>query len=918
MQITPNRRLAIYLQKNQPKNHKSSIFPLQAWVEVLWGHLKSASENENIADNNNNPKNENNLIPEKNINFPELLTPYEEELIWEKVISNSDSGQSLLRVRPIASLAKDASDLIRQWNITSFSQFSDTEESEIFLEWWTEYNKIVSEQGWIGSTAMLDYVARNVSRLPNKPIVLPRAIDCIGFSEWTPQQTKFFDSLKNQGVLLSTKDLEIVPLSVTKASFPTAEEELHQAVLMIQHWLQQNPSAQIGLVVLDLEHRREEIETKLHSMLHSILPVNINVAAPIPLAKHPIISAALLGLSLTGYKIPLETISRFLRSPFFIGGIEEQDYRAALDVALHNLKQSHYSLEEIVMILKSTFEVGSAVSALNTADTTVIGDAFGTVAIAETMGTLSSVALQNLIALKSSIRGKKTTTEWIETIKLILTNLGWGLGRPLNSDETLVQAEWEPLLHIYERLGKILGNHTFQQAIYHVETLAQKKAYTPPAKNAQVHALGLLEAVGMPFDYLWCLGFSEKVWPKSPAPNPFIPLPLQCALNLPRSHAARELQVAKQFTNALCHGAKNAVIFSYPTTIEDRHLRGSPLLKHLPEQIFNPCDFEEKFFLNENENENENENCNAKAEILQTKIPPKKKLKGSIRALTLQAQCPFKAFAELRLKATPLVKPPRSLTKSERGEMVHEVLYLFWRDLKTQDNLLVLSETEIQDKLTYNINTVVSRWEKRFPKRLTPRYMLLERQRLLDLLLRFITLEKLREPFEVVALESKTQCRMGPLDFTLRIDRVDKLANGEELVIDYKTGQTQISQWLENPPAEPQLPLYCVTRSPSPIGIAFGVLRSNDLKYQGLSREEVSISGIKPFSNKSQTEKTPETWEALCHTWQQGLETLSTDFAEGVACVKPAEGDKTCRLCNLQPLCRISEGVKSLNFKDEI
>jgi len=958
--LTPNRRLAIFLQKSS----RSLTFSLQAWFEVLFEQLKAKAHSPLPAPTPSFSSSRKivlaPLAPPASLAPPTLLTAYEEELIWEKIISTSKTGQNLLRIRPIVALAREAHALIAEYRISSdasdgryLAQVSETEEGCHFLEWRAEYQRILEKNHWLDEAGLKNYLVNNIEHLFDSEYfeTNPSQIDCIGFSEFTPEESYFFKNFQQKGVKIINQTLNKVPETLFRTVFETPEQELRQAILMSRDWLEQNPAANIGIVILDLEQRRHEVE----DVMRSLLPVeSYNIAAPVSLSKHPIIASAFLGLSLLLPHIPLENISRLLRSPFFVGGLQDHSLCAALNVALHNLKQSHFTLEELMAIFCSVLDdlekikIPIRAENFSHADNVSYVENLSHVEIVSKLKTKLSVTLQHLIALKPDLKGKKNTSDWVETIKSILNIIKWGKGgRPLNSEEMLVHAEWAPLLLAYQQLDKILNLHHFQQAVNHLEMLAQKKAYTPPAKKAKIHALGLLEAAGMPFDYLWCVNFSEKVWPRSPAPNPFIPLSLQRTLNLPRSSASRESNVAKQFTESLCQGAKNTVIFSYAAMIDDRPIRISPLLKHLPEQArerFLPLEKRETInratAMETTEYTQSISSCDealvkassgayelvceqraepaTKSQLEMRRvytIPPLQPLKGSVRALTLQAQCPFKAFAELRLSASPLQKPPRSLTKSERGEIVHDVLYLFWKETKNQKNLMSLSEEALQNRLKHDIDSVISRWEKRFPKRLTPQYMLLERQRVLDLLLRFIDLEKLRSPFEVVALETESKCTFASLDFSLRIDRIDKLEEGSEmgeeesgavggeegckdaktLLIDYKTGQTQVNLWLEDPPQEPQLPLYCVTREVEPDGIAFGVLRSNDIKYQGISKQELSMAGVKPL----------EDWNTVYEGWRQGLERLAEDFAEGVANVQPVAGKNTCRTCSLHALCRI-------------
>lgn len=880
MQLTPNRRLALFLHRqqksdpSQPKGKLPSIFPFQGWVDELWQQL--------------------NTLP--NLKLPTLLSPYEEELLWEKLITQSDLGKNLLGLKSLVVLAIDARELCCGFLVPNKMSDYQTEECQAFFEWHKVYKQELQDKQWIDRAGLLNFLSQHLGEMAH---LLPKHIECIGFSEWTPAQNQFLERLKEQDVTLTLKEQKITPNSLFRSSAVSSKEELQKAAHMLKQWLNQQPNAKIGLVILDLEQRREEVE----SLLQEIFPPQVfNIAAPVSLLKHPIMASALQVLSLTTSKIPLEGISRFLRSPFFKGGIEEQEWRAVFDASLHQLKNSFYSLEEILSVLISLPECLESKALVTT--------------------------LENLVSLKSKLKGQKTTQEWVTFINEWLTIAGWGEGRTLSTEETSVKAEFDPLLLTYQSLDKMLGQHSFNEALYHLESLAQKTCFLPPANNPSIHVLGLLEAVGIPFDYLWVLGMSQEVWPLSPAPNPLIPLSLQCALNLPRSNSERELTMARHFTRSLCFGARNTVVFSHALKVEDRPMKISSLLKHLPEHTILDLTLDQSLEQTLEETSTAIRESNVALQTIQSqaeqrikslfevsKVPSKQPLKGSLRAITLQGQCPFRAFAELRLKAVPLEKPPRSLTKGERGEIVHEVLHLFWSKMRTHEKLLACSDSSLQEFLITDIETVVSRWEQRFPKRLTKRYMMLERQRLLGLLMRFMELEKSRAPFSVSHMEEKTIHPLGPLVLNMRIDRIDILENGDILIIDYKTGLTQPSSWFGETIKEPQLPLYCLSQNLKPSGIAFAVLRSNDLKYQGIAKEELSIPGIKPISKMSKT-MLPEafdnknelaSWDVLQQFWKTTLEKVAIDYAEGVVAVQPLQGETTCRQCTLQGLCGIEK-----------
>ncbi len=286
-------------------------------------------------------------------------------------------------------------------------------------------------------------------------------------------------------------------------------------------------------------------------------------------------------------------------------------------------------------------------------------------------------------------------------------------------------------------------------------------------------------------------------------------------------------------------------------------------------------------------------------------------LPGGTLALKLQSACPFRAFAEIRLKAKPLKKPSLGLNEAERGEIIHQILQDFWKDIKSQAKLLSLTQSAVEQLLSNITQSVFDLWQERNARLLKPRYRTIEQKRILKLLSEYINLERERAPFEMVAEEVLEVVNLGALRFFIRIDRIDKIESGEEILIDYKTGKVSISDWFGVRPNNPQLPTYCLTRNPKPSALAFAIIRPESIHYSGLIDENIVGSSSKPIPglktaqqmNRSGSEPT---WHEQCQTWKTTIERLGKDFSEGIADVDPKDGANTCRTCSLQMLCRIS------------
>jgi ATP-dependent helicase/nuclease subunit B len=185
----------------------------------------------------------------------------------------------------------------------------------------------------------------------------------------------------------------------------------------------------------------------------------------------------------------------------------------------------------------------------------------------------------------------------------------------------------------------------------------------------------------------------------------------------------------------------------------------------------------------------------------------------------------------------------------------------------------------------------------------SPMLLHLEKQRLQQLIMQWLHLEKERVPFCVVATEQRCAIQLGELSLHVVLDRMDKV-EGEHVIIDYKTNDNSIYAWFDERPDEPQLPLYCISSTTPIAGLLFAQLRSEKLEFKGIVTDPSWIPNSVAASTFSNA--TPA-WHALQQDWQRVLHHLATDFSQGNARVDPKRQQHTCQYCTLSTLCRIRE-----------
>ena len=278
-----------------------------------------------------------------------------------------------------------------------------------------------------------------------------------------------------------------------------------------------------------------------------------------------------------------------------------------------------------------------------------------------------------------------------------------------------------------------------------------------------------------------------------------------------------------------------------------------------------------------------------------TTLAPKrleKEVRGGTRVLADQAACPFRAFARWRLGARSLETPAEGLDAAGRGRLLHALMSALWSELKGSAAL----QQDFEPAIARAAAAAVKALE------LEGRFAELERERLARLAREWLEIESSRKPFEVAAIEEKRKIGIAGLEFSGRIDRMDRAGEGGHLLIDYKSGRASPKEWEPPRPDDPQLPIYAVTAKEEIAGVAFASLRPGKLRFMGFSRDRNALPGVQQAKD----------WKAMLRGWQRETGALGAAFAQGDARVDPKKSLQTCRYCDLQTLCRVFEKANAL------
>ncbi len=869
--VTVNRRLSRYLQQafdadQLQRGHEvwstPQIMPLSSWLHQLWQEycfVESAP--------------------------PRFIDQHQSSLLWQELIAESEQGSGLLNVASTARTVVQAWGLMQQWclNIDELPR-AYNQDVDAFRTWALAYQQRCQKDNFIDEASFYNYLT---ARLDQLQTVLPRHIVLFGFDEVTPQVQRLLDAINKAGSVVEIHERNHLKGNATRLACESVDEELR----VIATWLKQLHEAdQIGRTAVvvpkpaELRPRIEAIFDDVLQPANLLLPGSANIAPydislGTPLAEQPIIITALRLLELARGSMELAAFGRLLLSPTWAGGDDALLARAQFDAWLRKKSITKITLRKLCDYLaRSEFQ--------------------------ESCGELAQM-IEKLTELYDRLPPKAVASVWAEHFKELLQTLAWGTGRRLESNEFQAVEAWKAVLNQFAGLEQVTGPFNYATALKHLRQLANNTVFQAQSRNQSIQVLGSLEAAGMQFDNLWLMGLSDDAWPTTASANPFLPITLQVEHGMPHASAERELAFAQRMTAGFLSSAKNIQV-SYCIRDGDRDLRPSPLIEMLPEIKITAL-LDQPLAATYREQIYRSSQLEKIPDQQAPLVAKADEVAGGTRILKDQAACPFRAFAKYRLGARALDEASTMLEASDRGNLVHEVLEGLWSNLRNQKNLLALDETQRQVLISEVVTAVIEKASHFSPSLFSERFTALELERLQQMSLDWLALEEQRSPFEVIEIEQAESFEIAGLKMNVRVDRVDRLASGEQCVIDYKTGQgSSIAKWFDARPEEPQLPLYCVARAEPVSALAFAQVNVREYKFIGLSDELDIIKGIEPFSKPKYNMGKPD-WPALIAEWQTVLENLAQAFIAGQADVDPKKYPTSCDYCDLTPLCRINE-----------
>ena len=836
-----------------------------------------------------------------------VLDAFQERLIWEQVIhAQLDRNTAMLfDVSALAATAAEAHALMRNWAIPNDADLSGAfanEEQTQFRLWRADFLERCRNQHLIDSASLNDALTQHIQH-SDTPV--PDTIVFAGFDHYTPLEQRLQSALLARGCTLWTLT-PARPDPIAPQCHSTTD--LHQECLSVAHWahhqLEANPRCRIGIVVPDLATYQHPLTDALEDVIDPSLvlarhaeqrrPFNISLGQP--LSTYPVVRTALTLLQVLTqhHAVEQSTISELLLSPYW-SVASEADARARLDTALREgvapkapLKRygsyAHYLFEKQALTAPHT---QGYLQALTTA----------------------AQGLNNRSRLPSA---------WRRTLQAMLGQSGWLADAHLSSHEFQTREAFAKELSKLAQLDQISGAITFSRAVSLLSQLCSERLFQPKTRGTPpIQILGVLEAAGLEFDALWIMGLTDAAWPPAAKPNPLLSAEAQRAVGAPNACATVQLDFARRIQRRLLQSAPECHI-SYPQQAQAVTLQPSPLVRD-----FSPATLLPPMLVPWAESTPDAApRLEAIEDALAPGVPEGNKVRGGTGLLRAQAICPAWGFYQYRLGAKALATPIEGLDPRQRGTLVHDTLELFWKATTDLPTLQAMSGPDRQAAIAGAARTALEKFNaEQKQEALKPRQTALEQQRLQRLVDTWLQLETARkEPFTVLEAEGARDILIEGIVAHLRIDRIDQLADGRTLIIDYKTGASiDTRNWANARITEPQLPIYAaIADHPNGeiAGVAFGQVHITGVGFKGVSQDNDLLPNVHAVTSDKGRRLFDEArfpdWSSVLHHWRDAIHQVAREVRAGDASVR-ITSDTDLRYCEVLPLLRISERQQQLD-----
>jgi probable DNA repair protein len=827
-----------------------------------------------------------------------LLDDDQSRLIWEQIVQASQPADSLLNIKTTAKSSREAWVLLNDFCMVPDDIHAPyNEDVAMFLRWARTYQSQCQQHNWLDYSQLTSVLASIISDTGQHDVTASSNIYLVGFDEISPAQNSLLSGLLQNGVSIHAWQTDSVDTNAYHTALTDKYQELFHAARWARAVVEQQPSAQVGVLVPDLEQRYEQVSNIFTAVMAPTTHAGMSAATQLPfnisirqsLAKVPVIRDALLLLELLQKSLPLDRVSHILRSPYLAGGSHEYMARALLDRKMRQRCDARISADTLA------YYAGREDAACP-----------GMHAVACT--------------LKQTFRdlpAELSPYEWARWISKFLESCGWPGERSPDSNEYQAIQAFRSVLDDLSRLQRVVSAMRYRQILQRLHAMLKNRSFQPESARVPVQILGVLEASGLHFSHLWISGMDDCRWPASARPNPFLPLALQRTMQMPHASVERELDFTRRISQRLLASAPE-VIVSYARNFDDSEQSLSPIFRHTTYVAADLITHSDICLFMQQLNESDTVLDSYEDEHA-IPLDVKNISAGGTGIFKDQAACPFRANALHRLQARALEVPRVGLQPSDRGNILHEILARVWLEVKDHAALSAMTVDDRKQCVDRHCREVLSEYQKRKPDALGNKLFTMEIQRLTGQIMSWLDVELKRTPFQVISPEQEHVHCIAGLPIRIRPDRIDRLEDGDLLLIDYKSGgNVEAKHWFGSRPEEPQMPVYTIANAEKVRAVAYGVIRAGLQGFDGVAAADKLLPGTDVVGVERRKKYLAEFsgWPDMLNYWQTQLHGLASEIIEGDARVAP-KLPTSCRYCQIHSFCRIYQRAEHLLAEEE-
>ena len=738
------------------------------------------------------------------VELPLPIDSFSSAILWERCFKKH-APEGLPAMSGVIRQARESWQRLNDWNVplAAITKSARSQDERLFAAAATAYQTLLESGSWTDR----DGISRLVNGLiENKLANIPQAAVFAGFDRFSPAVTAIMDALATAGCTVHAAPDPGIDAHVSIASCADHDAEMRSAGAWARDILRSSPDAKVAIVSPALP---SDADRTARLVREGLAPgwqyagaswrAAVNVSYGRKLSDFPAVATALLILRWIHHGLSAKEISLLLRSKCLAS--HRSAGRSRLELALRKLPDRAWSADSLLRAQQGRDESADSQSWFR--------------------------GLEATIALQKEAKREASPAYWASCIDSVLNAWRWPGEGTLTSNEFQLINRWRELLNELAATAIVMPKLRCSEAVQRLASLAAEVVFQPEADAGVVSLMGTLEAAGMEFDHVWVSGMHAGQWPPAGNPSFLLSRELQREYGMPDATPADTLEFSRRVLKRLTSCAAT-VVLSWPRSDGESELAASSLLDETGHENYaGPVDpgWHAATFGGKD----------ATAIVTDDPVPAvtvDETIRGGAYTVQRQSVEPIAAFVYGRLGVRRPEAIETGIAPSVRGDIIHNALHTLFAGHPAQADVKSWDSTNIEQRLGSAIDSALAE-DLRHADTTHTRLLGLERARLFRLLRNFIAVEIERPEYAVADVEQSVDFSAFGVRLKLRIDRIDRLADGSLLVIDYKTGMPQNLLNRDGDPLDLQLVVYADALEETIGGLALINLDSRSISYKG-------------------------------------------------------------------------------------